>query len=216
METCQAEPVTTKEREGYTFRKGDGTLLVCTPNFTDGDIAMMYLIMERLNLLDKLYWFGVPSIREFLNFHEKHPTCVCVVKGAESTDYVGLGWVNGETSLGKRFSGEEMTRAEVGICIWGGRDSAGRPNKRSHSFDFGKMLIDYAFEQACPNAQSVIGLTMGFNTTAIRYARWLGLNITGPIPGMCAWNSDVVDGYISSVTREQWEKRNGGAYGRRA
>ncbi len=171
--------------------------LVVTPCVTDALLAQAYLTYQREKTLPVIFYQQIPTITDFIKAHLEVGKrivlgCFRVDDKTKAVEFCGMGWVADSVQM------NGYTKAETGIGMFrcAGRDS----------LEFGKMMFSCFFQQY--DIDSLFGVTPEENKLAIRYAQKLGMSIHGPIPQYCTWEGRPTAGWISHISKEQWQERN--------
>lgn len=170
--------------------------LVITACVTDSLLAEAYLRYQKENTLSTIFYQSVPTLKDFVDAHLEAGKrvvlgCFRVDDKTKSVEFCGLGWISDPVQMGG------FTRAETGVGMFrcAGRDS----------LQFGKMMLSLFFQQF--SVDVIFGYTPEANQLAIRYSQKLGFDIIGPVPDMCVWDGKLAPGWISHLSKSQWQER---------
>lgn len=173
--------------------------LIVTHVVTDYYLAIAYMKMLEDGTLDTVFFQSRPSISEFMAEFltaGRRITLGCFreIEGTDVPELCGIGWVFGAVSMDK------FIRAETGMCFFK------RQSNKKDNLTFGQMMLRVFFTSH--KIDAIFGTTPDPNKLALRYAQKLGMDLIGPVPDYCSWKGELVSGWISHISREQWLERN--------
>ena len=191
METCAVEQA--YEKQDGVYRCGN---LIVAPDPPEAILAEAYLRFAREDLLGQIFYEGVPTLSWFLREFQKPDTHAlgCFRRVGDTAQLCGMGWVNKIT-----YGADGFKRAEVGIAFF--RDTTLR------SVKFGGMMVDWIFDNC--NLDMIYGMTPQPNEPAWKYAQSLGMTLAGPVPNFTSWKGELCGVWISSLSRQGWQKMRG-------
>lgn len=201
MTTAAMSPAAiTRDQMGLWHATPSGRLLV-TPLVTEDLLASAFLRFSSEGLVDRIWQEGVPSLSWFLKQYsrENGVQMLACLKEDENQRLTpcGLSWICSKVAVANT-----LTKCEVGEAFF-------RHTNPSDTLDFGKMSLDYIFEDL--GVDVAYGTTAEKNRVAVRYARAMGFEMFGPIPKYTTWKNKVTGEYdvcgiwISCMTKERWE-----------
>lgn len=171
--------------------------LIVTSCVTDTLLAQAYLTYQKEGTLPVIFYLQVPTIKQFIDAHLQVGQritlgCFRIDEETGTSTFVGLGWVSDSVKMGGHY------KAEIGIGMF---RCAGKDN-----LAFGKLMLAAFFQQYAIDV--LFGCTPEDNKLALRYARKLGFSLHGPIPQYCSWHGELTAGWISHMSKEEWQERN--------
>ena len=167
--------------------------LIVTPTVTQVQLAQAYIRMEEEGTLATVFYQKLPTLAEFMAEFltaGRRVTLGCF----RQQELCGLGWVFQPVTMDK------YVKCETGMVFFR-RQSNPRDN-----LSFGKMMLQVFFERYPVDV--IFGVTPDPNKLALRYARKLGFSLHGPIPDYCSFGGELVDGWISHMSKEGWAAQN--------
>ena len=179
--------------ESTIIRSGD---LFVTPVVSDETLAKAYFQMKEEGTLERVFYQGIPTLRQFLiEFltEGRRVTLGCFRDvGKPEPEYCGMGWVLASVSM------DGWTRSETGMCF------SRNQSRQTDNLKFGQLMMESFFRRY--DIDVLFGCTPSANRAALKYARALGMTLNGPIPGLCCWRGEISSGWISTMLRSEWPK----------
>ncbi len=158
-------------------------------------MATAYLLMEKDELLDTVFYEGVPTITQFIGYLQRKESRYigCFVRPTldnAPVELAGVGWlwdVRGPVG---------GVRAECGMVFF-------RKWQRSHiPEELTVKIIDYAFGPC--NCDVLYGVTPVPNRAAVIFSKRMGFHQTEPLPKYGSWHGEPADAILSYLTKENW------------
>jgi hypothetical protein len=165
------------------------TALTIVPTNLDEILAHAYLRFRGDGLLQDIFSEGETTLTWFLQTYSQ----MAVVGAFRGESLAGLGWITKVLDMGPAGR-----KAEVGMAFF--------PEVAfAEKLELGRMMIAWAFETQ--NLGGLYGTTPAPHSKALAYAKLLGFELFGPIPGLSAWRGERCGAYVSAMTKERWEQR---------
>ena len=158
-------------------------------------LASTYLSWKACGHLDKVFYQGVPSVREFLEWHTNAGTVVIGCwerRTSDVVDFTGMGWINAS----ERMPG--LAKAEVGFCF----------NRNVSIFSQAALIramITGIF--LVSDYESLFGTTPEVNQAAVALVKRTGMRIFGPVPMFASWHGEPCGVFISQADKKTWMNR---------
>lgn len=172
--------------------------LIVTPVVAEFLLAKAYITMVEEGTLDVVFYQSAISLRDFLEAyltHGKRITLGCFRELPDGRmEFCGMGWAHNAEKMAS------YVKSECGMVFFK-KQSSKRDNVA-----FGKLMLQSFFTQH--NVDVIFGTTPEPNKLALRYAQKLGFDLIGPIPNYCSWHGELAPGWVSHISKSQWEERN--------
>ena len=189
---------------GYVHPCADGTSLLCTDLVSEELAAVSFLRFSSEKLLPRIFNEGDGTLGWFLTqFLAPGVRVLSFLRETEDKQLIplGLGWINNSVTVGNPAV---FTKAEVGEAFF-------RKVSPRDTIWCGRMAIHYTFDRL--GLDVIHGMTAEPNIPAVRYARTLGFNVSGPIPCSTTWMDEAGErkpcgSFISAYTKQMWEERS--------
>lgn len=165
-------------------------------------LASLYLQMERADLLDTMFFGGVPTLREWLAWvnlpKSRYLGCfrrLCPTLDMESVTLAGAGWL-------WNITGEDGSRrADCNMVFLPEHQKGRRPEIWT------AQMLDVCFDEIrCDVLYSTVPES---NRASRLFAHKMGFTQHGPLPWMASWRGKPEAAWIGHLTKEQWR-----SYGR--
>lgn len=192
-----------EEPRGLYHPVGGGGIL-CTPQVTEEIIALSWLRFSSEKLLARTFNEGPVSLKWFIErIYNPDVRMLAFLREDENKQLypLGLSWINHFTEVGNP---PVFRKAEVGEAFF-------RKVSPRDTIWCARMALWFCFETL--GLDVVHGMTAEPNKAAVKYARRVGFNVTGPIPCSTVWMDESgvrqpCGSYISAMTKEMWEARD--------
>jgi hypothetical protein len=168
----------------------NGEYLIGPPPSEDC-LAFMYLRLKENGLLNKVFYQGLPTVREFLewNTNSGNEVVGCYRRRISDVEFIGMGWVNAK----EKMAG--FCKAEVGFCFM--------PEVNVFAqIRLIRGMVTRIFQVT--DFWSIFGTTPDQNGPAVKIIERVGLHLHGPIPNFASWKGQPCAVYISEMDRETW------------
>jgi hypothetical protein len=155
----------------------------------DEILAYAYMRFRKEGLLPDIFSEGETTLTWFLQTYSQ----MAVVAAFRGKAVAGMGWITKVLDMGPAGR-----KAEVGMAFFPEVTFA-------EKLELGQKMIAWAFETQ--NLGGLYGTTPAPHSKALAYAKLLGFELFGPIPGLSAWRGERCGAYVSAMTKERWEQR---------
>lgn len=177
-----------------SYKRGD-CLIIPKPN--EKAVAFGYLMLDRQDLLKRIFHEGVPSLTWFMEWAQKPDSTLLGCYKLPDMDLRGFGWIVSTKCLVGSSPENDVRKAEIGEAFF-----RGIPVQETHAF--GDLMIDWAFLEL--GMTLLLGSTPEPNRAALAYAKDMGFIFSGSIPNITLWNGRPCTARISYLTRDMWEE----------
>ena len=165
------------------------TALSIVPTNCDEILAHAFLRFRADGLLADIFSEGEATLTWFLQTYGQ----MAVVAAFKGESLAGLGWITKILDMGSAGR-----KAEVGMAFF--------PEiSLSEKLQLGRLMIDWAFDTQ--ELGGIYGTTPAPHSKALAYAKLLGFELFGPVPGLSAWRGERCGAYLSAMTKERWQER---------
>ncbi len=195
------DPTCVMSESGQELERGPGKILrrdelVVAPLISESMLGWTYLRFEREKLLPVIFHESVPSISWFIKTFTENAAIGCFrqAPGKDQADMVGMGWVN---SIMEMNGGHR--KGEIGMAFF---------REVKNTLEYGKLMTTWAFENL--NVHALFGTTPAPNRAAVLFVRRMGFQMFGPVEAFATWEGKLCSVWISVMTKEKWEERDGG------
>lgn len=188
----------------FEFRRGDFVMMPYDPKkgiYNEESLVSFYNRLHAEELWDIVFHENPEmSLREFLNFFNVSINLLqvfSITEGDRFVDVAGLAWLTDLTTCQG-----VLTRALGSFVFFK------KYQNPKFTDAFCKIVLGYWFNYL--KIDTIVGLTPAMNRLALIYVKRSGFREVGRLPSYTTFGKKVMDGVITSMTREEYLNIAGG------